>query len=86
MSKIEDERFRKYHSTNVYTRSYIRHRTVRCEGNKTDISQPDRHKDTHAQPVNESGATSRVAHRFGSDKLYIVSAINASIVSSVFVV
>ena len=52
------ERSRKYRSTNVYTRSYIRHHTVQCEVNV-------------AVDASESGATSRVARSFGSNKLYI---------------
>ena len=48
----------KYRSTNVYTSNYIRHHTVQCER----ICQ---------LPLKQSRPTSRVAHRFGSDKLYI---------------
>ena len=75
-----------YRSTNVYTRSFIRHRTVQCKVNV-------------AVDASESGATSRVATLSILDKLVMyyfkllrvtsctyVSAINASIVSSVFVV
>ena len=59
----------KFH--NVYTSSYIRHRTVQCKVN---------------QPVgfSKKGATSSVAYSLSSNKLYIyVSTINASSVSSV---
>ena len=48
----------KYHSTNIYTRNYLSHRTV----------QYGAHSFTG---FSESGATSRVAHSFSSDKLYI---------------
>ena len=48
----------KYRSTNVYTSQYIRHHTVQCEVRIT-------------ASVSESGAASRVAHGFGSGKLYI---------------
>ena len=50
----------KYHSTNVYTSRYIRHRTVQCESQ------------SHSRiSVSKSRSNSRVAHSFGSDKLYI---------------
>ena len=50
----------KYLSTNVYTSSYIRHHTVQCESqSRSRIS------------ASKSGWTSRVAHSFGSNKLYI---------------
>ena len=48
----------KYRSTNVCTSSYIRHHMVQC----AVIPPVD---------FSESGATSRVAHSFGSNKLYI---------------
>ena len=48
----------KYHSTNIYTSNYIRHRTVQCE-----VRIP--------ASASESGSTTRVAHSFGSGKLYI---------------
>ena len=48
----------KYRSTNVYTSSYIKHRTVQCEVRIM-------------ASISESGSTSRVAHSFGSGKLYI---------------
>ena len=45
-------------NSNVYTRNYLSHHTVQYGAHSfTDFS--------------ESGATSRVAHSFGSDKLYI---------------
>ena len=47
----------KYRSTKVYTSSYIKHRTVQCEVRIM-------------ASVSESGSTSRVAHSFGSGKLY----------------
>ena len=49
----------KYHSTNIYTSSYIRHRTVQCE------------RLIPAVELGESRSTSRVAHSFGSDKVNI---------------
>ena len=48
----------KYRSTNVCTSHHIRHRTVQCEVRIT-------------ASVSESGSISRVAHSFGSGKLYI---------------
>ena len=56
------ERSRKYRSTNVYTSNYLRHRTVQCGR----ICQLTLQLDSRAV-----GPTSRVAHRFGSGKLYI---------------
>ena len=70
--------------TNVYTSSYLSHRTAQYGGQSAQfICAVD-------QFVHSGGVvqTQQVEYhiRCGSDKLYIVSAINASIVSSVFVV
>ena len=57
----------KYRSTNVYTSSYIRHRTVQCEVTQS-VSESALPSRCFSRAV---GPTSRVAHSFGSDKLYI---------------
>ena len=56
-------------STNVFTSNYIRHRTVQCKRGLTWLTQWWSVRVTAG--FGESRATSRVAHRFGSDKLYI---------------
>ena len=68
--------------TNVYMSSYLRHRTVQY-GDQSFIGFIHR----VTTPENSCAlTTSSVACRFGSDELYIVSAINASTQPSVFVV
>ena len=61
------ERSQKYRSTNVYTSDYIRHHTVQCEVS----SRGTRPESNPPVGFGDSGATSRVAPRFGSDKLYM---------------
>ena len=60
----------KYRSTN--TSSYIRHRTVQCGCILALVIAALRHpRCIHQDALNKSRVASRVAHRFGSDKLYI---------------
>ena len=56
-----------YCSTNVYTSSYIRHRTVQCEVTQS-VNESTLASRRSSRAV---GPTNRVAHSFGSDKLYI---------------
>ena len=58
----------KYRSTSVYTSSYIRHRTVQYSAQSLAHSVTSTRS---MQSVQTRQLPSRVARRFGSDKLYI---------------